>query len=125
MAAHVARPEHAFIGNHTYAIEWLTDEQWQPKHLPLDADGATYATQQTIYMHIRGNARESHYQEILLHELCHGVWDSTMLTHADLGKQEEPEEFVISIQSPALLFVFRQNPHIVKYLMSDPTLVRD
>ncbi len=125
MAAHVPRPDHAFIGNHTYAIEWLGDEDWQRGHHPPDTDGATYATQQTIYMHIRGNARESHYQEILLHELTHAAWDVTGLTHVDLKEQAEPEEFICGLQSPQLLFILKQNPHVTKYLMSDPTLVRD
>lgn len=125
MAVQVARPEHAFIGNHTYAIEWLGDEDWQRLHLVEGADGATYATQQTIYMHIRGNARESHYQEILLHELTHAVWDVTGLTHVDLAKHDEAEEFIVGIQAPQLLFVLKQNPPLVKYLMSDPTVVRD
>lgn len=124
MAAHVPRPDHAFVGNHTYSIEWLDVQEWEDRRLDDSADAMTHARHQTIQVRVYGPSAESHYQEVLLHELLHTVWDSTMLTHQDLTKQDDAEEFVISMQSPPLLFILKQNPDLVKWLLSDGTVVR-
>jgi len=126
MAANrVSRPDHVFIGNHTYRIEWVDVQEWEERRLADDADAMTHARHQTIQVRLYSqHTMESHYQEVLLHEITHACWDSTMLTHADLAAQEDAEEFVISLQSPALLFVLKQNPELTKYLMSDGTVTR-
>jgi hypothetical protein len=122
--AYAPRPEHIFIGNHTYQVEWLSQNEWEDRRLDEHADALTHARHQLIQIRTYAPSRESHYQEVLFHELTHAVWDSTMLTHADLSAQEDPEEFVIGLQSPQLLFILKQNPDLVKWLMSDGTVVR-
>jgi hypothetical protein len=77
-----------------------------------------------IQVRLAGLATESHYQEVLLHEVLHAVWDSTMLTHINLNEQSDAEEFVISLQTPPLLFILKQNPGLSKYLLSDGGHVR-
>lgn len=123
MAARVPRPDHLFIGNHTYEVLWLTHEEWEAERLDPEADAVTYARRNQIFIRL-AVAHESHYQEVLWHEIAHAVWDATMLTHADLSKQDDPEEFVIGIQSPPMVFVLKQNPHFTKWLMSDGAVAR-
>jgi hypothetical protein len=120
---HIARPEHAFVGNDTYSIEWLTEDEWQDKHLG-DKNGAeTHASICAIFMRLRTGAPESRYQEVLLHELTHCAWDTTQLCHQDFGniKTDDLEEFVIGIQTAALLFIMKHNPQVVAWLLSDGT----
>lgn len=119
MAAYVPRPDHAFVGNHTYDIEWLTAGEWEGRRMQENADAVTFATQQYIGLLLHDGVQESHYQEVLLHELTHAAWDASMLTHVDLSEIEDHEEFLISAQSPPLLGILKSNPDIVKYLMSD------
>lgn len=118
------RPEHLFIGNHTYQVEWLDEDEWEDRRLESDADALTHARHQLIQVRCYRSARESHYQEVVLHEITHAVWDATMLTHAKLAEQDDDEEFVVSLQTPALLFVLKQNPHLMRWLMDDGTVIR-
>lgn len=122
--AHIPRPDHAFVGNHTYRIEWLSQDEWDNAHLDQDSDACTYASKQVMYFRLLDGAQESHYQELMVHELTHAVWDSTMLTHVTLSDQTDPEEFIIGLQSPALLFILKMNEVVTKWILSDGTVVR-
>lgn len=124
MAAHVSRPDYAYVGNHTYTINWFTQQEWEAGHLDPDSDACTFASLKQIYIRLLDQVVESHYQELVLHELMHAVWDSTMLTHTKLTEPEDPEEFIIGISTPALLFTLRMTPDLNKYLMSDGSVVR-
>lgn len=124
-ARHVPRPDHVFVGNRTYQIMWFAEEEWDAKHLADDADGLTYAAQSMIYVRLRGEALEAHYQEVVFHEVTHACWDATMLTHYhdNVGKDDR-EEFIIGATTPALLFVLQQNPALVKWLTSNGAVRR-
>ncbi len=121
----VPRPEHVFIGNHTYQVDWITAEEWEAARHPDDASGVTFSSRNLIVVRLMPEARESSYQDVLFHEITHAVWDVTMLTHYHSNVEDgDREEFIIGIQTPGLLFVLQQNPHVVKYLTSDGTVLR-
>ncbi len=124
MTKDAPRPVSAKIGVHTYEIKWLSEDEWAIANLKPSALGTTYSYKQQIYMRLTTQCSESGLQEVLLHELTHAVWDATQMTHTDLNDIKDPEEFVIALQSPSLLGVFKDNPHVVKYLMSDGDVVR-
>lgn len=121
---HTSRPDFVHVGNHAYRIMWLSQDEWEDMHLDQDSDACTYASRQMIYVRLISGAQESHYQELILHEITHAVWDSTMLTHVKMSEPEDPEEFIIGIQSPALLFALRMSEDMTKWLLSDGTVVR-
>lgn len=119
------RPDHVFIGNHTWRIEWMTQDQWAEARLDDGADAMTLARRNLIVIRLDPDAMESHYQEVLWHELGHAIWDATMLAHQDLAKQDgEAEEFIISLTAPQELFIMKQNPKLLEWLMADGTVVR-
>lgn len=117
--ARQARPDHVFIGNHTYEIRWLTMDEWDENRLDPEADACTYARRNIIFIRLYPETSESHYHEVLWHEIGHAVWDTTMLTHADLSKHDDAEEFVVGLQSPAQMFVIHHNPALMAWFMSD------
>lgn len=119
-----ARPDVVKVGNHMYNIEWLSLDEWEARHFDEGNDASTHSTVQKVYIMLHKDAQESHYQEVLWHELTHAVWDSTMLTHVTLGDVDEPEERVIMHQSPGQVALLKENPDLVAYLMSDGTEVR-
>lgn len=124
MAANTARPDHAFIGNHTYSIEWLTTDEWVGRDFPIDKDGLTYGAKSVIFVRLIPERPEALYQEILFHELTHAVWDTVGLSliedwHTHGESSNSVEENVILLQTPMLLFVLKQNPAITKWLQAD------
>lgn len=124
-AKQVARPDHVFINQHVWSIEWLTPDEWVDQRHPASADGVCYARKNLIVIGLESGARESHYQETLWHEIGHAIWDTTGCTHYMKDVEaDEREEFTIGIQSGPMLFVMQQNPDLMAYLMSDGTLVR-
>lgn len=126
MAARVERPESVFIGHTTWSIDWLTGDEWRVHNHPDSADGICYARRNQICIRIEAEARESHYQNTVWHEITHAIWDETGLTHylKDVASDEQ-EEFNVGLQSPLMVFVMKHNPQLIKWLQSDGTLVRD
>lgn len=119
------RPDVARVGVHLYQIHWLTEDQWSEYNLKADNDGTTYSFKQCIYMRVNPEASESQLQLVLLHELTHAAWDACQMTHIDWSDiKGDVEENVVSMQSPSLLGIFKDNPHVVEYLMSDGDNVR-
>lgn len=114
-----------FVGNATYRIEWLTPDEWQQGRHDDTADGITYCTVTTIVVRLHAGAPESHYQEVVWHEICHAIWDTTMLTHYHSNPDEgDREEFIIGATTPAQVFVIKQNPALMAWLLDDGTVVR-
>lgn len=120
----IDRPDFAYVGNHCYRIEWLTEDEWTGQRLDLDDQAQTWSARQLILMRLAPDAQESLYQETLLHELTHAVWDATALTHVKMTEPADPEEFIIALQTPALLFILKMNPQLTPWLLSDGTVVR-
>lgn len=114
------RPDVAKVGVHLYQIHWLTEDEWAEHNLKTNADGITYSHKQCIYMRLLAESSESHFQVVLLHELLHAAWDACQMTHIDWDDiKGDIEENIVSMQSPALLGVLKDNPHIVEYLVSN------
>lgn len=119
------RPEHVFIGNHTWEIRWIDTDQWTVEREPEDADAVTHARINQIAVKLDPGAMESHYQESVVHEIMHAVWDATMLTHYHSNVTDsDREEFIVGASTPMLLFVIKQNPQLVAWLLDDGTVVR-
>lgn len=114
---YVPRPLHAFIGNKTYQIQWVTEDEWQTAGKRGDKEGATFQGVCVIEVRLCPGYSEDHLRENLLHELLHGVWAETGLTnyYGDLDRVNL-EESLVGMQSPSLLFILRQNPEVVAYL---------
>lgn len=121
----VPRPEWAYVGNHTFSIEWLETGDFQRATDRNDADGVTWDDRNLILIRVQPGAYESHYQEVLMHELTHAVWGAVKLTQmvADLPK-DGLEENCILASAPGVLFLLKHNPHVVAYLTSDGTVQR-
>lgn len=120
----VERPGEAHVGNHLYTILWASGDEWDAARHPEAAAAVTEGDLNTITVRLKQGMAESVYQELLLHELTHAGWNATMLTHAPLDAIEDVEEFIVAAQTPVLLGILRDNPHIVKYLQSSGTVVR-
>lgn len=119
---HVPRPEHAFIGNHTYTIDWLSNDDWFGRDFDMSKDGLTYGHKSAIFIRLVPERAESLYQEIVLHELTHASWDSSgfsLIENWHVGDQRDVEENVILTQTPGMLFLLKQNPHVTKWLLAD------
>lgn len=119
-----ARPDAVKVGNHVYSIEWIDGAEWEARHYEENADATTHASLQSIVVLLHKGASESHYHEVVWHELTHAVWDSSMLTHTDLAGHDDPEETVIMHQTPLQVSVLKQNPGLVAWMLSDGTEVR-
>lgn len=122
----VPRPDHVFIGNDTYSIEWLTEEEWQQRKYNTDAAAETHSELSLIVMRLQPGKREQRYHEHLWHEITHACWDLTALAHTNWDdiKAENLEEHIVVVQAPAQLFVLTKNPHVVAWLLSDGTDIR-
>lgn len=119
-----SRPDHMFMGNHTYEICWLTEDEWQNNHLDINADACTYVSRQTIFVRLREGSHESHYQELIIHECLHTIWDATGLTNVNLSDVEDAEEFSIGLITPLTLFLLKMNPSLTAWILSDGAEVR-
>jgi hypothetical protein len=124
MVAYAPRPDEVVVGNQVYNIEWLDMEQWHLAQEDAGNAGVTRAGMSLIRIQCQPGTPESRYQEVLLHELVHAVWDATMLTHIDLSPIDDKEEFIVGLQSPLLLGILKGNPGLIKYLLSEGKTVR-
>ena len=120
----VERPDVVMIGIHVYRIEWLSVDEWIANNMPNDAIGMTDSDAAMIRIQHRPGGHESRYQDTLIHEILHAIWDLSSLHNQDPSKLDDPEEFIVGLISPYLLGVLKDNPHVLKYLLSDGTVVR-
>lgn len=120
----VERPDHVFIGHHTYRIEWLDAAEWLANNEDPTNDGITRAAIGLVRLQLVHERPESFYQETLIHELLHTAYDASGATHLSLEKHEDTEEATCLALSPVLLGILKNNPHVVAYLISDGQVVR-
>lgn len=117
-AAKATRPDHVFVGHMTFAIDYLTEDEWGQANEDDDWCGVTRHSAASIRVRLVPNANEQHVKETTLHEILHCVWSATGLNHVhDSFNSDNREEQLITIMSPALLFVLQQNPHVMKWLV--------
>lgn len=115
------RPDRITVGNHVFRVEWLDDGDFSTATGRDDSDGVTFPARCLIIVKLYGpDVPESHYQEVLVHEITHAIWGSAKITHAidDIAKTEDVEENIVLLQAPGLLSVIKTNPLLLKYLAS-------
>jgi hypothetical protein len=115
----VPRPSTIKIGPHPYAINWgkTSWKRYAPKE-EADTVGRTFPRQNRIL--IKGWLLElSQQQDTLLHEIQHAIMRALGLANIDLGKEYDLEESIISLTTPLLLMVLKENPHVVAWLVCD------
>lgn len=120
----VERPDVVMIGIHIYRVEWMSVDEWIAHNMSNEAIGMTDADAGWIRIQHRPGGHESRYQEVLVHEILHALWDLSNLHNMDIKPLEDPEEFIVGLVSPPLLGVLKDNPHVLQYLLSDGTVIR-
>lgn len=114
------RPDEFIVGVSHWEIKWLNMEEWDAEHFPDDADGATLSARRKVYIRLRAEAPEVQYQEVLLHELGHVVWEESNLVNLPWpDTSHEREEMVVGTQTGGWLMIIKQNPVLMKWLVSD------
>lgn len=123
----VDRPDVVQINQDIWRIEWLDDTEWGTEHLDDSSGGLTYGRETTIYIRTAPNCMEQHYQSTLLHELMHACLSTSYAADQAAVKDmdaRDAEEFLVGLLAPPMLFMFKYNDHVRKYLMSDGTVQR-
>lgn len=104
----MSRPQQVRIGYQRYALTFTTAQLTKG----ASADGVTIPSVGVIA--IRPDMQEDRKRETLLHEAMHAAWDQTPLRNKESALEEE----VISALSPILFALLRDNPTVVRYLLS-------
>lgn len=117
----VARPDQLRVGHMLFKIEYVTEQEWGERFSGYEGDGGlTLHNWALIAIRLVPHISEQNLREVLLHETTHAIWSTSMLSHmAEQFNSEKLEEGVISIQSPLLLGVLKDNPTVVSYLLDD------
>lgn len=114
------RPESVLVGFLNYRIEYLDETEWLAANEDNEAGGTSRHTQASIRVRMQSEHAEQNIRETLLHEITHCVWGTTgvnQLVDSWTPESDKIEEVVISMTTPALLFVLQQNPVVMAYLM--------
>lgn len=117
---HADRPKTLKVSNHYYTVDWLTHNEWASRH-DEPSNGCTLSDKQLIEIRLHDGVGESHYQQVLLHEVLHAVLNASglaIMPEGFDGDDEVVEERIVVTTAPVLLGVFQDNPHLVAYLMS-------
>jgi hypothetical protein len=112
------RPKSIHVGAFVYRIEYLDEIAWQAANEDDSLGGVTRAAVGSIRVRLPHEVSEQIVREILLHEVLHAVWHSTMLTHvmSEYKDSVDVEETVCQATSPMLLQVLIDNPDFVRYI---------
>jgi hypothetical protein len=105
----------------TFRIDWMTEQEWTDENFGGTLSGVTIHASARIGIRLLANDTvESQYQETLVHEILHAIWSvSTLATVHKHFPEDDREEEIVSIMSPPLLQVLRENPVTLKYLASE------
>ncbi len=122
--AFAPRPEGVWVTDHWFRIEWLDSGEFIMRTDRDDADGVTWDHRKSILVRLHPETPESHYQDVVLHEVTHAVWGVVRLTQLVEDIKDNHEEQVILMQTHGLLSVLKNNPEFVRWLQSDGTVMR-
>lgn len=113
------RPDHVFIGHMTFRIEYLNQDEWDAANENPDMVGSARHLQGSIRIRLVSNMTDSNIREVLVHEILHCIWSTSMLnqTHVHFPDKDREEE-IVAVQSPLLLFVLQNNPEVMAYLIA-------
>lgn len=127
MATKVKRPTTLLIGNVEWRVLYLNGAEWTAAHYADGGDNfdenARGETQwSTGVIAIVTDTTEDLIRDVLIHEIMHAVWGCCGLNAVnDKGQLPDggfdSEEFIQTLQSPALLSAMRQNTAAFDYLM--------
>lgn len=112
------RPQVIKVASHYYTVTWLTHSEWATRH-DEPSDGCTLASKHEIHMRLHDGVGESHYQQVLLHEVLHAVFNASglaLMPEAYEGDDEVVEERIVLTTAPVLVMVLHDNPDLVRYL---------
>lgn len=107
------RPRSLLIGGGRWRVRWSAEaiRAMFPDEEPLPAGGCD-AAEQTLA--VDPLPRAPHLErEVLLHELLHAC-----LSNSSVTLDYEQEERLVAVVSPRLLAALRDNPALVRYLLS-------
>lgn len=111
----VKLPKRLRIGSFIWKMRYDNDSM-----AASGATGATLADQLTILIQTKGagNAKQI-VQDSVLHETLHAIWSQTYLKkdYPDEGNEAAGEKIIAEL-SPHLLAMLRDNPDLVKFLVS-------
>jgi hypothetical protein len=115
------RPNAVKVGPFTYEIEWLDNGQWLTNGHSDDFGGLSDHEPMVIRMRATDARSEDSLRETLLHEVLHCVGAVIGINHFTPVADDEnnAEEKIVTMTSPTLLGVLRDNPGVLAYLISD------
>lgn len=117
----IKRPAKVRVGYLTYAILYISDEDWGRRNLPDGLGGMSDHEKATLFIRVTVDRQEDTIRETLNHEILHAVWTHTGLNNQHLMSKTDPdnvEELVVNTISPSLLMVLNDNPNVLAYLLS-------
>jgi hypothetical protein len=117
----VPRPDQVRIGHMLFKIEYVTEQEWGERFSGYEGEGGlTLHNWALIAIRLVPHISEQNIREVLLHETTHAIWSTSMITHTHENFGEDKlEEGVVSVQSPYLLGVIKDNHALIKYLQDD------
>lgn len=126
MSKQVERPTYVHVGAFTFEIRWMDAVAWQAEQNDDNWGGITDHEQCYIGLRLMRGRREQSYQETLLHEIQHAIWSSIGLNHQHVHfPDDDREEALVTMTSGPMLFVLKNNPHVLSYLADDGTVLRE
>lgn len=117
----VPRPDAVKVGHMTFGIEYVTEQEWLEHYSGYEEDGGlTFHNWSKIVIRLVPGITDMVIREVLLHEVLHAIWSTSMLSHwaGDLAA-DKIEEGIIQAQSPMMLGVLKDNPAFLTYIIDD------
>jgi hypothetical protein len=122
---YVSKPDTVRVLHRAYEVKWLLDIEWKGAGLDMDLRGYSDHSTQFIAVRLEMEGEPVHkdgLQEVFLHELLHAVHNSTMIWNSwdDMPSKDYStiDELFVGFASPVLLNVMRDNPDVVKWVVS-------
>lgn len=113
------RPSKVIIGPHTYDILW-GEGSWKKYAKGSDDNDIGQTLVRENKLLIKGwDLALSQAQDTLLHEILHAIFRTWGWSGLDFGKGHDLEEAVVSVTTPHLLQVLRDNPKVYEWLVSN------
>lgn len=105
------RPSKVLIGGCSYRMRYLDEPHENDGDCDFSARRITVRTCDK-----QGPYDEDYVQETTLHEVLHGVLDSTGLKYTHFKENYDAEERFINAITPSLRRFLIENPDVVKYI---------
>jgi hypothetical protein len=122
------RPKTVLTGHLKWTVEYLKQDDWDSMRdkWPEDyGDGHRGETQwNRCNIAILDESTEDMIRDALFHEVTHAAWGACGLSYVNEKNQLprspfDREEFVVTMQTPAILSALQLNPKLTRYLMGN------